>query len=503
MATRSKVKEASAEPAVEVSTPPRVPTFEQGSSETVTRGAFMTGNMIVIFRDVRNETGVSGLKRLGQAAGISRGAISSSAEYRTGAMDMTEARDADIKHFDKLGVAVIKRGTFELARLASLASDDTEVMAVVPERFVFPASTVPIPGQPIDGGAGNVGDGGSPSLTPDYIQGKIDALQELLNRMGPPAGKALVPAVAAAQPFQDDAQSTWGLKAIALGLRAANTGQGIKVAILDTGIDLNHPDFLGRLNPANCLGFVDGAPDSDAQDTNGHGTHVAGTACGSQVGIPNPFQGRRYGVAPGAELFIGRVFPNATDQNIIAGITWAITQGCHVVNMSLETPVIVCGEPDPYGVIGRRALDAGTLLVAAAGNKTTSRKAGIIGPVAHPANSPFIMGVGAVDAGLNLADFTPRSVCPNERVDITGPGVLVFSSWPMAAGGYNIISGTSMAAPHVTGMAALISAANGGARGLALWNLITAAADANNRSNPARPPYPLNPPADYGFGLVH
>jgi hypothetical protein len=52
-------------------------------------------------------------------------------------------------------------------------------------------------------------------------------------------------------------------------------------------------------------------------------------------------------------------------------------------------------------------------------------------------------------------------------------------------------------------MAALISAANGGARGLALWNLITAAADANNRSNPARPPYPLNPPADYGFGLVH
>ena len=72
------------------------------------------------------------------------------------------------------------------------------------------------------------------------------------------------------------------------------------------------------------------------------------------------------------------------------------------------------------------------------------------------------MGVGAVDSGLNLADFTPRSLCPNERVDIAGPGVLVFSAWPSAAGSYNIISGTSMAAPHVTGMAALLSAANGG-----------------------------------------
>jgi hypothetical protein len=127
----------------------------------------MTGNLIAIFRDATNETRVSALRRIGVAAGISRGAIASTADFRTGAMDMTETRDADVKQFDKLGVAVIKRGTFEPARLASLASGDTEVMAVVPERFVFPASTMPVPGQPIDGGGGNVGDGGSPSLTPD------------------------------------------------------------------------------------------------------------------------------------------------------------------------------------------------------------------------------------------------------------------------------------------------------------------------------------------------
>ena len=186
-------------------------------------------------------------------------------------------------------------------------------MAVVPERFVFPASTVPIPGQPIDGGGGNVGDGGSPSLTPDYIQGKIDALQELLNSMGPLAGKAHVPAVAAAQPFQDDPQSTWGLKAITLGLRGKH-GTGDQSRHPRHRNRPESPGFLGTTEPGEPPGVRRRGPVSNAQDTNGHGTHVAGTACGSQVGIPNPFQGRRYGVAPGAELFIGRVFPNATDQ---------------------------------------------------------------------------------------------------------------------------------------------------------------------------------------------
>ena len=214
---------------------------------------------------------MSGLQRVTQATGIPSAAIASSADYQMGAMDMTNAQDADIKFFDKLGVAVIKGGVEQLAKLASLASDETEVMAVVPERFVFPSDglSVPIPGQPTDGGGGG-GPGGDPSALPDYLQGKIDALQEVLKNLKSSAkGRAVVAELAATLPFQDDAQSTWGLKAITRALSMGNTGQGIKVAILDTGIDLNHPDFAGRLNPANCLGFVNERAINDAQDVTG------------------------------------------------------------------------------------------------------------------------------------------------------------------------------------------------------------------------------------------
>jgi subtilisin family serine protease len=122
----------------------------------------------------------------------------------------------------------------------------------------------------------------------------------------------------------------------------------------------------------------------------------------------------------------------------------------------------------PYVAAGKRALAKGTLIVAAAGNNAR-RSAGNFGFVGAPANSPYIMAVGALDGKLQVADFSARTL-PGIRggqVDVAGPGVKVYSSWPMPER-YNIISGTSMATPHAAGIAALLAESTG-LRGRELW----------------------------------
>jgi subtilisin family serine protease len=120
--------------------------------------------------------------------------------------------------------------------------------------------------------------------------------------------------------------------------------------------------------------------------------------------------------------------------------------------------------------VAQRALKRGTLIVAAAGNESR-RDTGVINPVGRPANSPSIMAVGALDSDLNIAYFSNRGINPQGgQVDIAGPGVNIYSSWPMPTQ-YRTISGTSMATPHVAGIAALHAEASG-LRGQELWNLL-------------------------------
>jgi subtilisin family serine protease len=143
----------------------------------------------------------------------------------------------------------------------------------------------------------------------------------------------------------------------------------------------------------------------------------------------------------------------------------------------------VGGRVPAYTRAGLAALDAGCLMIAAAGNE--SRRPTVIAPTDSPANSPTIMSVAAVDVDLNVAFFSNGG-----KVEITGPGVDVFSSWIMPRR-YNTISGTSMATPHVAGVAALFAQSNSGLRGRALWAALTARAR----------PLP-QPPSDIGAGLV-
>ena len=261
---------------------------------------------------------------------------------------------------------------------------------------------------------------------------------------------AIGPAAPVMQPGAiEETRLTWGLQAVGTAASTA-TGSGVRVAVLDTGLDLTHPDLAGRTVISKS--FV---PDQQVQDGHGHGTHCIGTACGPRSPAILP----GYGVAFESQIYAGKVLSDqgsGTDGGILEGISWAATNGCRVVSMSLGAPT----QPgQPYSQVfeqaARRAMQLGTLIIAAAGNES-DRSRGHIAPVGHPANCPSIMAVGAVDVQGRIANFSCGTMDDIGKVDMVGPGVDVHSGWPLPTH-YRRISGTSMATPHVAGVAALIA----------------------------------------------
>lgn len=296
-------------------------------------------------------------------------------------------------------------------------------------------------------------------------------------------GLALMEASVAAEKFADTDAFTWGLLAVGAD-RTRYTGRGIRVAVLDTGFDLRHPDFEGR--EITSQSFVGGS----AQDVQGHGTHCAGTILGPR----QPTTGRRYGVAPDAELYVGKVLNDSgsgREGDILLGMRWAMHQKCAVISMSLGRPTLPGEKPDPlYEEAGTAALRAGSLIVAAAGNESR-RELGFIAPVGAPANAKSIMAVAAVDANMDLAYFSCGGVNGNGgEVNIAGPGVAVYSSAPRPRL-TRTLDGTSMACPHVAGVAALWAESDATLRGQALRDAVEGSVRKLKW-----------PPRDVGKGLV-
>jgi subtilisin family serine protease len=236
--------------------------------------------------------------------------------------------------------------------------------------------------------------------------------------------------------------------------QAGYDGHGVKVAVLDTGIDATHPDIKGRL--ADSHNFTDSP---DATDHHGHGTHVAATVAGSGNGSA----GLRKGIAYGAELLAGKVLNDqgvGYDSWIIAGMQWAADSGAKVVNMSLGGPP--SDGIDPLSDALTQITDrTGTLFVVAAGNE------GAAYTVGSPGLAPAALTVGAVDRDETLAAFSsrgPTAVRNTLKPEITAPGVGIVAA--RAAGTtmgspvdalYTAASGTSMATPHVAGAAAILA----------------------------------------------
>tara|TARA_R110002051_G_scaffold3468_1_gene18694 strand:- start:1078 stop:1788 length:711 start_codon:yes stop_codon:yes gene_type:complete len=216
-------------------------------------------------------------------------------------------------------------------------------------------------------------------------------------------------------------------------------------------MDLGHPDFAGREFVTRS--FV-GEP---VQDMNGHGTHCIGTACGPQAPSENT---QRYGIAYEAEVYVGKVLTNSgssTGAGVLAGLNWAIANRCEVISMSLgsQSPVQAA-----YTHAGEAALRNGCLIIAAAGNSATNTGA--------PANSPTVMSVASLDPNLKPSSFSNHG-----KIEIAAPGRDIFSSWPRPTR-HKAISGTSMAAPHVAGCAALWAQSDDALRGRKLWQQLVA-----------------------------
>lgn len=241
--------------------------------------------------------------------------------------------------------------------------------------------------------------------------------------------------------------STWGLKATQV-MNTPYTGKNVKIAVLDTGFDFDHPDFTGR--EIHSVSFV---PDEEVQDGHGHGTHCIGTACGNQ----DHFE-IRYGIAKEAIIHVGKVLSNqgsGAQSWILNAISWAVKSGCKVISMSLGSTVFPGQGYDlAYERIAQYAVSKGCIIVAAAGNESR-RSQNRFNPIGSPANCPSVLAVAALDSRLSVADFSNRSINPGGQIDIAAPGVMVYSSWPMPKR-YNTISGTSMATPHVAGILALL-----------------------------------------------
>ncbi len=188
--------------------------------------------------------------------------------------------------------------------------------------------------------------------------------------------------------------NTWGLEVTNVK-ESPYTGKDIKIAVLDTGFAINHPDFSGR--EIILESFVEG---ENAEDLHGHGTHCIGTACGA-----TDLDGLRYGIAKESIIYAGKVLNNegtGAESYVLDGITWAANNGCKVISMSLGSAVLPNeGYSIAYERASKYALSKGAVLVAAAGNESR-RSNNIFRPVGSPANCPSILAVGALDPKLKI-----------------------------------------------------------------------------------------------------
>jgi subtilisin family serine protease len=282
------------------------------------------------------------------------------------------------------------------------------------------------------------------------------------------AGAALVGGQFPAQASDDpSSELQWGLKKIGAEAAWANgaTGEGVKIGVVDTGVDLEHEDLAGKVVAhTSCLGSGGdpAACEGSGQDDQGHGTHVSGIAAAikdNQKGVA--------GVAPSAQLVVARVFGpggQADTSDVLAGIKWVVDHGAQVVNLSLGDPTAfvtaLTGDPGVLSEGVEYAWEHNAIPVVAAGNSNTLGL-GLEGSGNDTMKAVVVGATGPDDAVAHYSTPTGRA-----RMAIVAPGGAangdekadIYSAiWDgKKPNKYAYLAGTSMAAPHVTGALALL-----------------------------------------------
>jgi len=410
-----------------------------------------TGRFLVTFKESAVEEGV-------QTFGARGMRVADTRDFTDQAATLEDLGDADAVVFPEIGVALVgadaaqERSIHANAEIAS----DSPIEAIEPEYFVFPQqdpSTTLLREAMARRSGADAGDQvrSTPTRTPldpgEYLRGFARAAQAIAGDLTELDREELE---AEEDPLVVGA--TWGLIKCKVP-PSIRSGLGIRVAVLDTGMDLGHPDFVGRAIVG--ASFV-GQP---VQDLHSHGTHCIGTSCGPKSPAGST---PRYGIAYRAPIFVGKVLSNSgsgATAGVLAGMNWAIANKCVVISMSLGSQAPVQAA---YTAAGAAALNKGCLIVAAAGNAASNTGA--------PANSPTIMSVASLDPTLSPSSFSNFG-----KVEISAPGRDVFSSVPRPTR-YGIKSGTSMATPHVAGVAALWAETSPTLRGILLWRKLIATA---------------------------
>ncbi|HEX8263908.1 MAG TPA: S8 family serine peptidase [Pyrinomonadaceae bacterium] len=423
--------------------------------------SFETGRYLVTFKEGADEEAVKSLGAQGQGM-----RVADARDFDDEAVSFESVGDADAVVFSEIGVALIGGGAAEERSMGAFAeiASDSPVETIEPETFVFAEDFFSgYGGYGQQAGFAQAGESGPG----ESLRGAARILEAIAREM-----------YGTRQPQQFETEEEAMVLGATSGLNACRvppstrSGAGIRVAVLDTGMDLGHPDFAGR--PIVSNQFV-GQP---VQDLNGHGTHCIGTACGPKAPAGTT---PRYGIGYQSRIFVGKVLTNSGTSvagSVLAGMNWAIANRCEVISMSLGGGG---GPYEAYTEAGRRALNNGCLIIAAAGN----HPCGTVAPTGAPANSPTIMSVASLDQNL-----TPSCFSNTGKIEIAAPGRDVFSSLPRPRR-YGTMSGTSMATPHVAGCAALWAQTSPSLRGIALWNRLLATAR----------PLPF-PPSRVGRGLV-
>jgi subtilisin len=394
--------------------------------------SFQTGRYLATFK----EGAASTTTLLGIKSGIR---VANAREFNDQSVIMENVSDAGAVMFPEIGVALLS------GEAAVEVAGDGAIESIDPEYFVFVQGTAE-EYQRIRSTAGFA----APVNPGDYLRGFLRAAETITRDVY--SGAAGYAPLSETEEEALAAGATWGLVACKVP-PSSRAGIGVKVAVLDTGMDLGHPDYVGR--SVSSASFV-GQP---VQDLHGHGTHCIGTACGPLAPVDTT---PRYGIAYRCAILAGKVLSNSGSSVggcVLAGMNWAIANRCEVISMSLGAP----GGPQPYyTAAGQAALNNGLLVIAAAGN--------LAAPTGSPANSPSIMSVAALTESL-----TPASFSNFGKLEIAAPGVGILSSVPRPTR-HGFKSGTSMAAPHVAGCAALWAETLTSLRGVLLWRKLQATA---------------------------